>query len=111
MQDDANNPEKKVISDEEIKKIAQLSRLNLNQDELEMLKTDFGNTLKLFETLEKKDVDSVEVSYESSKISQPRRNDEVLHDNKTQKQQNADTSPYFNKKTGYFDVPPVIETE
>jgi aspartyl/glutamyl-tRNA(Asn/Gln) amidotransferase C subunit len=111
MQDHTNNPEKDAISDAEIKKIAQLSMLNLSQEELEKLKTDFSNTLKLFETLEKKDVNTVEVSYESNKISQPRRRDEVIHDTKKQKEQTANISPYLNKKTGCFDVPPVIETE
>ena len=111
MQDQANKPESGQISDQEIEKIVQLSKLSLDQDELASLKEDFQNTLLLFKDLERKNVDTVEVRYDAHKLSQPRRRDVVEHDAKQQIQDTANTSPYFSDKSHYFDVPPVIETE
>jgi aspartyl/glutamyl-tRNA(Asn/Gln) amidotransferase C subunit len=111
MQNQVNNPHDSQISDEEIKKIVQLSKLNLGEDELAALKQDFQNTLRLFQDLERKNVDTVEVRYDAHKLSQPRRRDVVEHDAEQQLQDTANTSPYFNRKSHYFDVPPVIETE
>lgn len=111
MQDQANKPEGGQISDQEIEKIVQLSKLSLDTDELAALKQDFQNTLLLFKDLESKNVDTVEVRYDAHKLSQPRRRDEVKHDAEQQIQDTAKTSPYFNQKSHYFDVPPVIETE
>lgn len=111
MQDQTNKPENGQISDQEIKKIVQLSKLRLEDEELVALKEDFQKTLLLFKDLERKNVDTVEVHYDAHKLSQPRRRDVVEHDTEQQVQDTASTSPYFSRKSHYFDVPPVIETE
>ena len=111
MQDQANKPGNSQISDQEIEKIVQLSKLHLTQEELSNLKNDFQNTLQLFKDLENKDVTTVEVRYDAHKLAQTRRRDVVDHDAAQQLIDTESTSPYFNKKSHYFDVPPVIETE
>ena len=115
MQDDAYSEDKAAISDTEMRKIAQLSMLNLGQEELNKLKGDFVKTLELFKELEAKDVKAIEVRYEASKLAMHPRADSVDDIPETDgcsiKERISKTSPYFNKATGYFDVPLVIDTE
>lgn len=111
MQDLDNNSELVPIEHSEMKKIAKLAMLNLKDDELEKLKCDFGKILNLFTQLEQIDVNTVVVSYEPNKLAMTPRSDTVIHDAENNINKVASMSPYLNKKDGYFNVPPVIETE
>ncbi|MEE3003335.1 MAG: hypothetical protein VX335_03190 [Pseudomonadota bacterium] len=115
MQDDAYSEDKAPISDSEMRKIAQLSMLNLGQEELNNLKGDFVKTLELFKELESKDVKAVEVRYEASKLAMHPRADAVHDlskiDDHSINERIGKSSPYFNSDTCYFDVPLVIDTE
>lgn len=111
MQDHDNNDSSELISDSEIDAIAKLSMLEMNSSEKEEIKANLQQTLQLFSQLKDADVNTVVVSYEQCQTAQGPRDDIVVHDNKKQLEKTASTSPHFNKKTCYFDVPPVIEVE
>ena len=111
MQDHDNNSSNEAISDSEMRKIAQLSMLNLPKAELDALKGDFGSILDLFTQLEEINVETVVVSYEANRLAMKPREDKVIHDTENNIDKIALSSPYINKKSGCFDVPPVIETE
>ncbi len=111
MQDLDNNSELVPIEHSEMKKIAKLAMLNLKDDELEKLQGDFSKILNLFTQLEQIDVNTVVVSYEPNKLAMTPRSDKVIHDPENNLNKIGSMSPYINKKDGYFNVPPVIETE
>ena len=100
-----------TVSHDEIKRIAKLSMLELNEGEISALETDFNNILELFEALKKENLDAVQVQYTAEKTAQQPRADVVVHDTDNQVDNLVMVSPYFNKNSQLFDVPPVIETE
>ena len=109
MQNPDNKADSNELSDAEMKNIAKLAMLNLPESELHSLKGDFAKTLDLFKQLNEIDVQTVKVSYEKNKLSMAPRPDIVKHDAENNIEKIAKSSPYLNKKDGYFDVPPVIE--
>lgn len=100
-----------AVSHDEIERIAKLSMLDLNESEMHSLEKDFNNILALFEALQKENLDTIKVQYTPEKTAQQPRTDEIIHDTENQIDNLSMVSPYFNKKSQLFDVPPVIETE
>mgnify|MGYP006135095779 FL=1 len=112
MQDNENNGNaSEKVSQQEILRIAKLSRIEIKEDDLETMKTSFTDIMNLFDEIKDVDVSSVDISYEPCKTSQPPRVDEVIHDSKNNSAKIAKFSPYYNDKTRLIDVPLVIETE
>ena len=111
MPDKQSSPDYERVSAKEIKRIAKLSMINIPEDDISALQNDFENILDLFETLRNENLDTISVQYTAEKTAQSPRSDVVLHETETQVDKLTMVSPYFNKKSHYFDVPPVIETE
>ena len=68
---------KNKISEQEVKKIASLSKLSLDQDELEKRTEDMNNILNYMDTLNEIDTDNVEELDNVHDMSAPLRVDSV----------------------------------
>lgn len=65
------------INAELIKKIAQVSRLELSENEVEMFVQDFDSILKYFEVLDEVDVSSEKMSIQPVELKGRLREDEI----------------------------------
>ena len=66
---------KNKISEQEVRKIAELSRLSLSSDELKKRTEDMNNILNYMDTLNEIDTDNVEELYNVNDMSNPLRDD------------------------------------
>ena len=96
-----------VLTDEELKEIAYLARININKDLFPSLKVELEQILNLFEKLNSASTDSVEAMSHPLNLSQPTRPDEVTEEDQRGKLQ--ETAP--SVKSGLYLVPKVIEGE
>jgi len=71
-----------MISKDDVLKVAKLSRLELGDDELEKFRVQLENVLKLFEEVQKVDVDSVGETSQVTGLQDVVRADEI-RDNST----------------------------
>ena len=95
------------LSDQELKEIAYLARINVKDESLSALKVELEEILKLFEELNEADTSEVEAMSHPLDLSQPVRKDEVTEKNEREELlKNAPSS-----KSGLFLVPKVIEGE
>lgn len=65
-----------MISEEEIKHIAKLSRLDFSEDQLEKFQKEFSAILEYVESLKKADVEGIEPMAHSIKVSNVFREDD-----------------------------------
>ena len=95
------------LSDQELKEIAYLARINVKNESLSSLKVELEEILKLFEELNEADTSDVDAMSHPLDLSQPVRKDEVTEKNEREELlKNAPSS-----KSGLFLVPKVIEGE
>ena len=95
------------LSDQELKEIAYLARINVKDESLSALKVELEEILKLFEELNEADTSEVDAMSHPLDLSQPVRKDEVTEKNEREELlKNAPSS-----KSGLFLVPKVIEGE
>ena len=95
------------LSDQELKEIAYLARINVKDESLSALKIELEEILKLFEELNEADTSDVDAMSHPLDLSQPVRKDEVTEKNEREELlKNAPSS-----KSGLFLVPKVIEGE
>ena len=95
------------LSDQELKEIAYLARINVKDESLSALKVELEEILKLFEELNEADTSDVDAMSHPLDLSQPVRKDEVTEKNEREELlKNAPSS-----KSGLFLVPKVIEGE
>ena len=95
------------LSDQELKEIAYLARINVKDESLSSLKVELEEILKLFEELNEADTSDVDAMSHPLDLSQPLRKDEVTEKNEREELlKNAPSS-----KSGLFLVPKVIEGE
>lgn len=95
------------LSDQELKEIAYLARINVKDESLSSLKVELEEILKLFEELNEADTSEVDAMSHPLDLSQPVRKDEVTEKNEREELlKNAPSS-----KSGLFLVPKVIEGE
>lgn len=95
------------LSDQELKEIAYLARINVKDGSLSSLKVELEEILKLFEELNEADTSDVDAMSHPLDLSQPVRKDEVTEKNEREELlKNAPSS-----KSGLFLVPKVIEGE
>ena len=95
------------LSDQELKEIAYLARINVKDESLSSLKVELEEILKLFEELNEADTSDVDAMSHPLDLSQPVRKDEVTEKNDREELlKNAPSS-----KSGLFLVPKVIEGE
>src|SRR6056300_1416346 len=70
-----------ALSDQELKEIAYLARINVNEESLTSLKKELEDILGLFEELNEADTSQVSAMSHPLDLSQPTRKDEVTEEN------------------------------
>ena len=96
-----------ALSDQELKEIAYLARINIKEDSFSSLKKELEQILELFEELNEADTSEVAAMYHPLDLSQPTRKDEVTEEN--QREELLKNAP--SVQSGLFLVPKVIEGE
>jgi len=96
-----------ALSDQELKEIAYLARINVSERGLSSLKKELEDILELFEQLSEADTNAVEAMSHPLDLSQPTRKDEVTEENL--REELLKNAP--SVKSGLFLVPKVIDGE
>ena len=96
-----------ALSDQELKEIAYLARINIKEDSFSSLKKELEQILELFEELNEADTSEVAAMSHPLDLSQPTRKDEVTEEN--QMEELLKNAP--SVQSGLFLVPKVIEGE
>ena len=94
-----------ALSDQELKEIAYLARINVNEESLTSLKKELEDILGLFEELNEADTSQVSAMSHPLDLSQPTRKDEVTEENL--REEILKNAP--SVKSGLFLVPKVID--
>tara|TARA_Y100001936_G_scaffold66916_1_gene65926 strand:+ start:13 stop:324 length:312 start_codon:yes stop_codon:yes gene_type:complete len=98
---------KNKISEQEVKKIAELSRLSLSSDELKKRTVDMNNILNYMDTLNEIDTDNVEELYNVNDMSNLLRDD--TFEQSLEKKDVLKNSPSSNDD--YIEVPLTVKKE
>ena len=98
---------KNKISEQEVRKIAELSRLSLSNDELKKRTEDMNNILNYMDTLNEIDTDNVEELYNVNDMSNPLRDD--TFEQSLEKKDVLKNSPSSNDD--YIEVPLTVKKE
>ena len=98
---------KNKISEQEVRKIAELSRLSLSSDELKKRTEDMNNILNYMDTLNEIDTDNVEELYNVNDMSNPLRDD--TFEQSLEKKDVLKNSPSSNDD--YIEVPLTVKKE
>lgn len=96
-----------ALSDQELKEIAYLARINIKEDSFSSLKKELEQILELFEELNEADTSEVTAMSHPLDLSQPTRKDEVTEED--QREELLKNAP--SVQSGLFLVPKVIEGE
>ena len=96
-----------ALSDQELKEIAYLARINIKEDSFSSLKKELEQILELFEELNEADTSEVTAMSHPLDLSQPTRKDEVTEEN--QREELLKNAP--SVQSGLFLVPKVIDGE
>tara|TARA_B100001758_G_scaffold1328_1_gene1106 strand:+ start:330 stop:626 length:297 start_codon:yes stop_codon:yes gene_type:complete len=96
-----------ALSDQELKEIAYLARINVSEDSLSSLKKELEDILDLFQQLNEADTSEVNAMSHPLDLSQPTRKDKVTEENL--REELLKNAP--SVKSGLFLVPKVIEGE
>ena len=96
-----------ALSNQELKEIAYLARINIKEDSFSSLKKELEQILELFEELNEADTSEVTAMSHPLDLSQPTRKDEVTEEN--QREELLKNAP--SVQSGLFLVPKVIEGE
>ena len=98
---------KNKISEQEVRKIAELSRLSLSNDELKKRTEDMNNILNYMDTLNEIDTDNVEELYNVNDMSNQLRDD--TFEQSLEKKYVLKNSPSSNDD--YIEVPLTVKKE
>jgi aspartyl-tRNA(Asn)/glutamyl-tRNA(Gln) amidotransferase subunit C len=98
---------KNKISAQEVKKIAELSRLSLSSDELKKRTEDMNNILNYMDTLNEIDTEDVEELYNVHDMNNSLREDSF--DTSLDKKDVLKNSPHSNND--YIEVPLTVKKE
>tara|TARA_B100001029_G_scaffold27152_2_gene19517 strand:+ start:12863 stop:13174 length:312 start_codon:yes stop_codon:yes gene_type:complete len=98
---------KNKISAQEVKKIAELSRLSLSSDELEKRTEDMNNILNYMDTLNEIDTEDVEELYNVNDMNNSLREDSFY--TSLDKKDVLKNSP--NSNSDYIEVPLTVKKE
>ncbi len=96
-----------ALKDQELKEIAYLARINVNEDSLPSLKKELEDILGLFEQLNEVETSKISAMSHPLDLSQPTRQDEVTEENL--REELLKNAP--SVQSGLFLVPKVIEGE
>tara|TARA_X000001036_G_scaffold427839_1_gene456920 strand:- start:660 stop:956 length:297 start_codon:yes stop_codon:yes gene_type:complete len=94
-----------ALSDKELKEIAYLARINIDEKSFPAFKGELDQILGLFEELNSANTDDIEAMSHPLNLSQPTRKDEVTEVDQREKMQ--ESAPQV--QSGLFLVPKVIE--
>ena len=98
---------KNKISEQEVKKIAELSRLSLSSDELKKRTEDMNNIIHYMDTLSEIDTDNVEELYNIHDMNNSLRDDSF--EESLDKKDVLKNSPSSNED--YIEVPLTVKKE
>ena len=98
---------KNKVSEQEVKKIAELSRLSLSSDELEKRTEDMNNILNYMDTLNEIDTEDVEELYNVNDMNNSLREDSFY--TSLDKKDVLKNSP--NSNSDYIEVPLTVKKE
>ncbi|MBU6467558.1 MAG: Asp-tRNA(Asn)/Glu-tRNA(Gln) amidotransferase subunit GatC [Betaproteobacteria bacterium] len=93
------------LSDQELKHLARLARIHVEENELNALKDQLGRVFKLIDALQAVDTKGIEPLSHSLSLSQPLREDKVTEIDSRESYQAI--APQVEK--GLYIVPKVIE--
>ena len=94
------------INEEKVRKLAILSQLNVDDDEIKKIFSDFKQILSFVDKLEEVDTSNIEPLTHIHPLSNINRDDTVTHNNNI-KQKCLNNSAHHN--SDYFKVPKVIK--
>jgi len=94
-----------TLTTEDIRNIAKLAKLQINEDELDQYKQDLSNILEFVEQMNQADVDNVEPMAHPQDMMQTLRADVVTETNQREKFQQIAPAT----QDGLYLVPKVIE--
>ena len=100
-------PKKNKISEQEVKKIAELSRLSLTNEELKKRTEDMNNILDYMDTLNEIDTKNVEELYNVHDMNNSLREDN--YESSLDKKDVLANSP--NSNSDYIEVPLTVKKE
>ena len=100
-------PKKNKISEQEVKKIAELSRLSLTNEELKKRTEDMNNILDYMDTLNEIDTENVEELYNVHDMNISLREDN--YESSLDKKDVLANSP--NSNSDYIEVPLTVKKE
>tara|TARA_B100000214_G_C23596770_1_gene458828 strand:+ start:23 stop:334 length:312 start_codon:yes stop_codon:yes gene_type:complete len=98
---------KNKISEQEVEKIAELSKLSLSSEELKKRTEDMNNILNYMDTLNEIDTDNVEELYNVHDVNNPLRQDN--YEDSLDKKHVLENSPSSN--SDYIEVPLIVKKE
>ena len=98
---------KNKISEQEVKKIAELSRLSLTNEELKKRTKDMNNILDYMDTLNEIDTENVEELYNVHDMNNSLREDS--YESSLDKKDVLANSP--NSNSDYIEVPLIVKKE
>ena len=98
---------KNKISEQEVKKIAELSRLSLSSDELKKRTEDMNNIIHYMDTLNEIDTDNVDELYNVHDMNNTLRDDSF--EESLDKKDVLKNSPSSNED--YIEVPLIVKKE
>lgn len=98
---------KNKISEQEVRKIAELSRLSLSSDELKKRTEDMNNIINYMDTLNEIDTDNVKELYNVNDMSNSLRDD--TFEQSLEKKDVLKNSPSSNDD--YIEVPLTVKKE
>ena len=100
-------PKKNKISEQEVRKIAELSRLSLSSEELKKRTQDMNNILNYMDTLNEIDTENVEELYNVHDMNNSLREDN--YEASLDKKDVLANSP--NSNSDYVEVPLTVKKE
>ena len=94
------------ISKEDVKHIAELSRLELSEDDLEKFQGELSSILEYIEQLQEVKTESVEPTYQTIDLVNVFRSDDVDEEQELSQEEALANAP--DKEDGYIKVKPVL---
>ena len=95
-----------AITKEDVKHIAELSRLELSEDDLEKFQGELSSILEYIEQLQEVKTESVEPTYQTIDLVNVFRSDEVEKKRELSQEEALANAP--DKEDGYIKVKPVL---
>jgi len=94
-----------IVDEKTVKKVAEVARLTLTEEEIKKFSQDLENILDAFKELEKVNTEKVEPTFQPIEANDVLREDEVK---KSLNQSLAISNVKLNKEDGYFKGPKVV---